>query len=84
MISISFKLLRATSALVFVIAICLFLRSLIFIMPGRHLHVSDKEHQPIGEVWIPYDSSEDLRILGFFIVVSGLQMWTIFQVAKKA
>jgi hypothetical protein len=52
-------------------------------MPGRHLPVTDKEHQIIGEVWIPYDSSEDLKIFGLFIVLSGLQMWTIFLVTKR-
>jgi hypothetical protein len=78
-----FQILRATSVLVFLVAICLFLRSLILIMPGRHLPVTDTAHQTIGEVWIPYDSSEDLKMYGFFIVLSGLQMWTIFLVAKK-
>jgi hypothetical protein len=77
-----FRILRATSVLVFLVAICLFLRSLIFIMPGRHLPVTDTAHQTIGEVWIPYDSSEDLRMYGFFIVLGGLQMWTVFAVGR--
>ena len=81
--SISYKLLRVTSVLVFVVAICLFLHSWIFIIPARNLHVIDKEHQIIGDVWIPYDSSEDLRMYGFFIVLGGLQMWTIFAVGRK-
>jgi hypothetical protein len=78
-----FQVLRATSVLVFLVAICLFLRSLIFIMPGRHLPVTDKEHQAIGEVWIPGNSIEDLRMYGFFIVLSGLQMWTVFAVGRE-
>lgn len=81
--SLSYKLLRVASALVFVIAICLFLHSLCFITPARELPVTDKEHQIIGEVWIPYDSRGDLQMFGYCILLSGLQTWAVFALGKQ-
>ena len=77
------KLFRCASVMVFIGAICLFLHSLMFILPARQLPVTNTEHQIIGQVWIPYDSRSDLKLFGLFIVLSGLQMWTVFLVTKK-
>ena len=79
---IAYKLLKPASVLVFVVAMGLFLHEWIFIHPARHLSVTGKDHQVIGEVYVPHDSS-DLKIFGFLVAVSGLQMWTILSVTKK-
>ena len=69
--------------MVFVVAICLFLHELMFLHPHRRFPVTNTENQEIGQVWIPHDPSEDFKIFGFLVVLSGLQMWTVFLVAKK-
>jgi hypothetical protein len=79
---ISHKLLKPTSVLVFVVAMVFFLHELMFIHPARRLSVTDKDHQVIGEVYVPHDSN-NLKIFGFLVVVSGLQMWVFLSVTKK-
>jgi hypothetical protein len=75
------QVLRPASVLIFVIAICLFLHELMFIHPGRQLPVADKDHQVIGEVWIPHSS--DLKAYGLLVALAGLQMWSILAITRK-
>ena len=80
--SLSNKLLKAASFLVFVLVCCLFLRSFMFITPGRRYKVTDTDHKMIGEVWIPYDSRADFKLFGFLTLMSGLQLWALYAPGK--
>ena len=81
--STSYKLLKGTSVLVFVIAIFLFAGSQVITVAPRRVAVRSSEGQIIGETWIPHEYARDQEIYGIFVLLSGLQTWAIFAVGKE-
>jgi predicted secreted hydrolase len=50
---------------------------------SRRVEVRDRQHQVIGEAWIPHDYGSD-TFTGFcFMALSGIQFWTIWLVGKQ-
>jgi ABC-type phosphate transport system permease subunit len=80
--STSSRVLKGASVLIFVIAILLFISSQFITYAARRLPVTNAEHQIIGETWIPHDYFRDQQIYGIFVVLSGLETWTIFAFGK--
>jgi hypothetical protein len=80
--STSYKLLKCTSVLVFVIAVFLFIGSQIITFAGRRVIVRNIEGQIIGAALVPHDYARDQEIYGMFMVLSGLQTWVIFTIRK--
>ena len=82
--STSYKLLRIASVVVFILALFLYIRSQITIVPAQRMPVMNKEHQEIGETWLLYNTRMDLKIYGVFVVLSGVEVWAVFAMGKKS
>lgn len=79
---ITARLWRLTAILVFAGALGLFIHEWMFIHPARRLPVTDKNHEEIGEVYVPHDSG-DLKLYGFLVGISGLQLGTVLSLTKR-
>jgi hypothetical protein len=83
MLSRSYRALRAVSLLAFLVALLLYVSSEVVTYASHRLEVRDKQHQVVGEVWIPHDYASHTFTSFCFLVLSGIQFWTIWLVGKK-
>lgn len=79
----SYRALRAVSFLAFFIALLLFVFSQVVTVASRRVEVRDKQHQIIGEAWIPHDYSNDIFTSFSFLVLSGIQFWLIQSIGRR-
>jgi hypothetical protein len=79
----SYRALRAVSFLAFFMALLLFVFSQVVTVASRRVEVRDRQHQVIGEVWIPHDYESDTFTSFCFLALSGIQFWMICLVGKK-
>lgn len=83
MSSKSYRALRTVSLLALFLALMLFGFSQVVTVASRRVEVRDRQHQVIGEVWIPHEYESD-RLTSFcYLVLSGIQFWTIWLAGKK-
>ena len=61
----------------------LFVSSQVVTFASRRVEVRDRDHKAIGEVWIPHDYGSDSFTSFCFLVLSGIQFWSICLVGKK-
>ncbi len=64
-------------------ALLLFVFSQVVTVASRRLEVRDAQHQVVGEVWIPHDYNSDTFTSFCFLVLCGIQFWTIWLVGKR-
>lgn len=83
MSSKSYRALRAVSFLAFLLAVLLFAFSQIVTVASRRVDVRDRQDQVVGEVWVPHDYGTNTFTSFCFLVLSGIQFWTIWLVGKR-
>ncbi len=73
----SYRALRAVSFLVFLLAVLLFIVSQVVTVASRRVKVRDQQGQIIGTADIPHDYGSDMFTSFAWLVLSGIQFWTI-------
>ena len=79
----SYKLLKSISALIFSIAIILYLSTHIVSIANRTYEVKNEEMKTIGLVSIPHDYSGSHFLFLSLMVLSGLQLWGVNHFGKR-
>jgi hypothetical protein len=82
--SFQIKLLRGISLFVFLISVIAHGISAVVDVASTHIKVRDLKGIVIGEAWIPFDYSTFQLVTFIFMILSGLQYWTIIVATRHS
>ena len=69
--------------MIFILSILLFVMSQIVTVASRRVVVRDKDHQIIGDAWIPHDYGTHQFLSFSLMVVCGIQFWTVLHIGRN-